>query len=112
MAKIKAECLTCGPVRLRPADLTVRVCLDDDHRAYRFRCPRCAMTVVHDASVTIAALLVSVGVAEEEWRLPAELAERRDGPALTSDEVLDFHLLLARDDWHERLLDDGATDRM
>ena len=70
------------------------------------------MSVVHEASVAISTLLVSVGVAEETWRLPAELWEHSSGPALTPDDVLDFHLLLARDDWQERLLDDGATDRL
>jgi hypothetical protein len=100
MATIKAECPTCGVVRLRPHDLTVRVCVDDESQAaYRFRCPRCAGAIVHDASAAICALLVSVGVEEEAWHLPAELTEHAQGPALTSDDLLDFHLLLQDDDW-------------
>jgi hypothetical protein len=103
MATIKAECHTCGAVRLRVADLTVRVCADDKSGAYRFRCPRCDVAVVHEATSAICALLVSVGVHEEVWRLPAELRERHRGPAITPDDLLDFHLLLERDDWAEHL---------
>ena len=80
-----------------------RVCADDDRGSYRFRCPRCSSQVVHDASPAICALLVSVGVREEVWRFPAEMREVRRGPALTPDDLLDFHLLLQRDDWIERL---------
>ncbi|MEX0664827.1 MAG: hypothetical protein WD598_08680 [Acidimicrobiia bacterium] len=103
MATIKAECQSCGAVRLRVVDLTVRVCVDDDRGAYRFRCPRCAGAVVHEATPAICALLVSVGVREEVWRLPAELQEAHDGPALTPDDLLDFHLLLERGDWADHL---------
>ena len=35
----------------------------------------------------------------EMWRRPAELRERRNGPPLTLDDLLDFHVLLQRDDW-------------
>lgn len=103
MATIKAECHTCGAVRLRVADLTVRVCADDDRGEYRFRCPRCEVAVVHDATAAICALLVSVGVEEEVWSLPAELREQHHGPAFTPDDVLDFHFLLDSTDWSDQL---------
>ena len=111
MATIKAECQSCGAVRLRVSDLTVRVCVDDDRGAYRFRCPHCASAVVHDATPAICALLVSVGVTEEVWSLPAELLEDHDGPALTPDDLLDFHLFLERDDWanHPALVGDASA---
>ena len=37
------------------------------------------------------------------WRLPAELNESRVGATLTPDDLLDFHLLLAGDNWFEQL---------
>jgi hypothetical protein len=77
--------------------------MDDERGAYRFRCPRCSDAVIHDASSAICALLVSVGVQEEVWRLPAEMHEVHTGPVLTPDDLLDFHLLLERDDWADRL---------
>jgi predicted RNA-binding Zn-ribbon protein involved in translation (DUF1610 family) len=104
MATIKAECPDCGAVRLRVRDLTVRVCADDDRGSYRFRCPDCTTAVIHEASSAICALLVSVGVDEEIWRLPAELHEAHSGPAFTHDDLLDFHMLLERDDWTDQLV--------
>ena len=103
MARIKAECPRCGPVRLRVEDLTVRVCIDEDRSSYRFRCPTCTLAVVHETTAAICSLLVSVGVEEERWRLPTDLTEQHTGPALTPDDLLDFHLLLQRDDWADHL---------
>lgn len=105
VATIKAACPTCGAVKLRVADLTVRICADDDARgAYRFRCPRCERAVLHEATPAVCALLVSVGVDEEVWCLPVDVGEARDGPVFTHDDLLDFHLLLQRDDWQDLLV--------
>ena len=103
MARIKAECPKCGVVRLQVQDLIVRVCVDDDRGAYRFRCPQCSDAVVHGATPAICSLLASVGVHEELWRLPEEMNEHHTGPTITLDDVLDFHFLLERNDWAERL---------
>jgi ribosomal protein S27AE len=112
VATIKAECPRCGVVRLRVSDLTVRVCADrDDEGAYRFRCPACSAAVLHAATSSICSLLVSVGVDEEIWRLPAELEESHTGAAFTPDDVLDFHLLLGRDDWADALVAPEAPGR-
>ena len=105
VTSIKAECPRCGAVRLGPADVTVRVCLDDGAGAYRFRCPTCSTAAVHEASPAICSLLRDAGCDEERWRLPAELAERPGdpAPAFTTDDLLDFHLLLRGDDWASSL---------
>jgi len=86
-----------------PDAVTVRTCAADGAGAYRFRCPICASAAVHEASSAICALLRQAGCTEEVWHLPAELAERRQGPAFTPDDLLDFHLLLSSDDWSEHL---------
>lgn len=83
--------------------MTVRTCAADGAGAYRFRCPTCATAAFHEASPAICALLRQAGCTEEVWHLPAELTERRQGPALTPDDLLDFHLLLRGDDWPESL---------
>jgi len=88
---------------MEPGDVTVRTCAADGAGAYRFRCPICASAVVHQASPAICALLRQAGCTEEVWHLPAELAERRQGPAFTPDDLLDFHLLLSGEDWSESL---------
>jgi predicted RNA-binding Zn-ribbon protein involved in translation (DUF1610 family) len=103
MATIRAACPTCGDVKLRSRDLTVRVCADTDAGMYSFACPRCGASVARDASPRILALLVSAGVRTEVWHPPAELAEHPDGPPFTADDLLDFHLLLAKDGWFDRL---------
>jgi hypothetical protein len=104
VTKIKAECPRCGNVRLGPDDVTVRVCMDDGAGAYRFRCPTCSTAALHEASPAICALLRHAGCTEESWSLPAELGERPNGPRLTTDDLLDFHLLLREDDWASALI--------
>jgi hypothetical protein len=103
MTTIRAQCPGCGDVRLTASDLTVRVCTDDDSGSYCFRCPSCTRPVAKPASPHIVELLVSSGVRIEMWRRPAELWERRSGPPLTPDDLLDFHVLLEQDDWQEAL---------
>jgi hypothetical protein len=90
-------------VKLRARDLTVRVWADTDRGTYAFACPRCGDPVARDATPRILSLLVSAGVRAEVWHQPAEVHERPGGPPLTPDDLLDFHLLLAGDDWFARL---------
>lgn len=103
MTTIRANCPSCGDVQLKAADLTVRVCSDDDTGSYCFRCPSCERAVAKEASRRIVDLLVSSGVRLQVWRRPAELLEARVGPTLTPDDLLDFHLLLRDDDWFAEL---------
>jgi len=98
---IRANCPSCGDVQLRAGDLTVRVCSDDEQGSYAFRCPACELAVAKEASKRIVDLLVSSGVRMEVWRLPAELAEPHQGPPITPDDLLDFHLLIGHDGWFE-----------
>jgi hypothetical protein len=100
---IRANCPSCGDVQLRAADLTVRVCSDDEQGSYCFQCPSCAQAVAKDASRRIVDLLVSSGVRMEVWRLPAELSEAHVGDPLSPDDLLDFHLLLGQDDWFDEV---------
>lgn len=103
MTTIRANCPSCGDVQLRAVDLTVRVCADDEAGSYCFRCPECEKAVAKDASKRIVDLLVDSGVRMQVWRLPAELREHPDGPALSPDDLLDFHLLLQRPHWFDQL---------
>jgi predicted RNA-binding Zn-ribbon protein involved in translation (DUF1610 family) len=103
MATIRASCPDCGDVELTNADITVRVCADNDAGSYAFRCPRCTMAVTKAAERRIVDLLITSGVPVEVWHLPAELRERREGPALSHDDLLAFHELLSGDGWFEHL---------
>lgn len=102
--RIRASCEHCGDVELKVGDVTVRVCVDDHVGTYVFKCPGCAMAVVKDAEPRVVELLVASGVDVTYWTRPAELAERRSGPAFTHDDLLDFHELLQGDDWQRELL--------
>lgn len=101
MPTIRATCGDCGDVELTTADVRVRVCLEDSHGTYLFRCPTCQMSVVKDAEPRIVDLLVASGVELSTWTLPAELFEQRTGSPLNHDDLIDFHALLSEDgdDW-------------
>ena len=105
MTTVRAQCPACGDVQLQIDDLTVRTCNEDDTpSAYRFVCPGCAQTVEREASRRIVDLLVSAGAPQELWTWPAELAEQRDGPPLTPDDLLDLHVLLDDETWFDQLV--------
>lgn len=104
MATIRASCPTCGDVELTSREVTVQVCATNEQGSYAFRCPRCRVAVSKLAEQRIVDLLVSSGVRLSVWSLPSELAERRAGPAISYDDLLEFHHLLEQDDWVQRLL--------
>ena len=67
------------------------------------------MAVVKDAEPRVVDLLLASGVAMTTWTVPAEIRERPiDGPALTHDDLLDFHHELSQDGWFERLLESAG----
>lgn len=98
MATIRASCERCGDVELTTADVTVRVCTDDEQGSYAFQCPGCALVVVKPAEPRTVDLLVASGVAYATWSLPAELLEPRgSGDPIDHDDLLDFHHALQDD---------------
>ena len=99
MATIRASCGTCGDVELTSADLVVRVCRANNVGSYSFPCPTCGSTVIKDAEPRIVELLVTSGVRLVTWDLPDELREPKHGDPIDHDDLLDFHALLAQDDW-------------
>lgn len=102
---IRATCDDCGDVELGTGDLLVRLCQDTDSGTYVFRCPRCDLAVVREADRPIVELLVSSGVQMELWSLPSELGEwHPTGKPWSHDDLIDFHELLDRRDWFDRLL--------
>lgn len=103
MATIRASCPDCGDVELTTADITVRVCADDNRGSYAFLCPSCRMAVTKSAEPRIIDLLVSSGVRLDVWHLPAELHELRVGELFTHDDLLAFHELLEGDAWFTTL---------
>lgn len=103
MATIRASCPDCGDVELTTRDVAVRVCAADNQGSYSFKCPHCQLAVAKDAPARVVDLLVSSGVPMTMWELPAELEEARTGPAISHDDLLEFHDLIEQDDWFQRL---------
>ena len=122
MTRIRASCPTCGEVDLRPKDLVLRLVRAaygevGQASSYRFACPNCDDTVVKPADERIAQLLATGGVPVEETDEMTELAQLatdlrpahpespQDGPPLTHDDLLDFHLALQQQQWMESWLE-------
>lgn len=103
MATVRATCPDCGDIEIASSDVKVRVCIDDNAGSYAFRCPECARATAKPAESKVIQLLVGVGTPLTMWRRPAELSERHDGPAFTSDQLDAFHALLETQDWFTRL---------
>ncbi|MEO7555156.1 MAG: hypothetical protein ABIV94_00955 [Acidimicrobiales bacterium] len=99
MAAIRATCAACGDVELTSADVRARICVDNGAASYCFRCPVCAVASARPTEPHIIDLLVGSGVELTAWRLPAELFESHSGPAITHDDLLDFHQALRGSDW-------------
>ncbi|CAN5791705.1 MAG: hypothetical protein M3R09_05600 [Actinomycetota bacterium] len=109
MTTIKATCPSCGEVGLTPDEIELRVA---EHGAatsyYAFSCPSCQGVVRKPADERVVRLLVSGGVPVLQLDRPdavrRRLSERFDGPALTHDDLLDFHTLLQGKDWFSEVL--------
>jgi hypothetical protein len=105
MTTIKATCTTCGEVTLTPEE--VELWLDRSMREdsfYAFTCPTCLCVVRKPADERVIRLLTTGGV---EVRHVASAAPakppRFSGPRFTHDDLLDFHTLLADDEWFGEL---------
>jgi hypothetical protein len=108
---IRASCPSCGDVDLTVRDVSVRVCANDHSGSYHFRCPACEMAVAKHAEPNVVELLVSSGVTMAVWQLPAELWEPRVGEPISHDDLLDFHAILAEENWFDRLASLVDTDQ-
>jgi hypothetical protein len=92
MTTIKTSCPMCGDVELTPEQMRLVVCSRLDWSYYAFACTSCREEIRKPADEEIVALLVSGGVAAEEWLIPAEALEVHAGASITYDDVLDFAL--------------------
>lgn len=110
MAIIRASCPDCGDVELTSRDVTVRVNSATNDGSYAFKCPECELAVCKAAESRIVDLLVSSGVELYVWTMPGELLEKRSGPAINYDDLLQFHYDLQADDWLHKLIGKGTGD--
>lgn len=105
MTTIKATCPVCGEVDLTADDVLLRIGAGSSPNTYGFSCPRCREFIEKPADERVVRLLLSGGVMPTMVHVPAEVLERRDGPPLNYDDLLDFHQALERGDWLQELFD-------
>lgn len=94
MAMIRASCPTCGDVELTTRDVRVLLCSSTYESSYAFQCPSCRVAVAKPAEPRVVDVLLASGIALTVWHMPAELHEVRAGPAVSYDDLLEFHFLL------------------
>jgi len=106
MTTIKATCPTCGEVGLTPPEVELWVDpAENEASFYAFTCPTCLCVVRKPADDRVVRLLTTGGVEVRHIGTPTPAREPRfPGPRLVHDDLLDFHTLLARDDWFADLL--------
>ena len=133
MVIIKTTCPSCGEIDLTAEKVQLRIALGGTGSSYAFDCPRCTDRIHKPADSRVVQLLISGGVAPEilteKTGEPVERAARvataRDAhptrthvasrpatPAITYDDLLEFHYALQQDGWLERLVSTvGPEDR-
>jgi hypothetical protein len=129
MTTIRATCPTCGEVEMGATAVLLTVESGGAEGCYSFVCPVCEDTVEKRADRKVVMLLLSAGVEVQEvaqlslpQETPAQTAAGAapqaapvrpsasrvpDGPPLTTDDLIDFHFLLQRDDWDGLLFASG-----
>ena len=105
MAKVRANCGSCGDVEFVSQDVQVRVSETDGSGTYTYCCPRCQGIRQHPASGPTLRLLLESGSVRLPDELPAELEKwDHDAPLFTHDDLLAFRQRLETDDWLDALL--------
>jgi hypothetical protein len=100
VTRIKATCPDCGEVDLTPKDVRLEIGGSGGaDSTYGFTCPTCRDFVRKPADERVVRLLLSGGVTPSLQKTPAEALERKDGPPINHDDLLEFHEALQRDDF-------------
>ena len=90
-------------MRVRPGDVTLRNCVDDDRWDYRVRCPLCGLLAVEPSDRWLALEAFGAGAGLERWHLPSELEEPHTGPPISLRDVFDLVLALSEAEWMNEL---------
>ncbi len=103
VVRVVVMCPDCQEIRLGPADVTLRLCLDDSEWSYWFVCPRCGTRSAGPTTGTPALRAIARGAALEIWQMPVGLTVRGEGPPLTMSDLVDLRAAMHAPDWIDQL---------
>ena len=101
MSTIRTTHESCGEIEVDTVDAVVFVA-PDGTGTYRFECPTCYLMVKKLADQRIVSLLRAAAVRLVQVSPPGQ-ESGPGGPPLTTDDLIDFHMLLQTDGWFEVL---------
>lgn len=88
--EVQAECPWCGMVTLRPKDVRCEADPRSDEALCEINCPVCHRIVYAKTTSEGVKIIRAAGAQDIAGLVPFELLERRSGPPLLWDEVLDM----------------------
>ena len=88
--EVQAECPWCGLVTLRPKEVRCESDPRSDEALCEINCPVCHRVVYARTTAEGVKVIRAAGAESISGLVPFELLERRSGPALLWDEVLDL----------------------
>lgn len=88
--EVQAECPWCGTVTLQPADVRCETEPVTNEALCEVTCPSCLRVVYARTTAEGVAVIRAAGAQGITGLVPFELLERRSGPPLRWDEVLDM----------------------
>lgn len=91
---MRARCSWCGEVRITVDGLRCGILPDRSAALCEFSCPSCGRLAFQRTSAERAAMFILSGARRATTRIPLELLEDHDGPAISWDDVLDLRLAL------------------
>ncbi len=105
---VVVDCRDCGFVRVRPAAVTLRYCVDNREWTYRFICQTCGGRNVATTEATLARAALDAGAPLETWQLPARSATPDSWPRFSELDVRALLHELDQPGWERRL--EALTD--
>jgi hypothetical protein len=90
IVEVQADCPWCGVVTLRPKDVRCAIEPETDEALCEVDCPECLRVVYARTTAEGVEVIRTAGAQGIAGLVPFELLERRSGPALGWDELLDL----------------------
>jgi hypothetical protein len=93
--EVQAECPWCGVVTLDPKDVRCATDPETNEGLCEVNCPECLRVVYARTTAEGVEVIRAAGAQGIAGLVPFELLERRGGPALSWDELIDLLAALA-----------------